>query len=180
LNAYINLTLTYLHHLDASSTSQPPPGPFPPDNVNKSLSFVTGVMFDGTPIFKQFGEVKKDVKPSYPIGSIVSATFVGANPRNSLRLEQTYAAVEKLNAEYGRWARIRDDSDWSLVFNWKRTSEILGTSEVAIAWETEDWVEPGQYRIKYYGDWKAVGGTITAVGGTITAFEGTSGEFVLT
>jgi neutral ceramidase len=173
LNAYINLTLTYLHHLDASSTSQPPPGPFPPDNVNKSLSFVTGVMFDGTPIFKQFGEVKKDVKPSYPIGSIVSATFVGANPRNSLRLEQTYAAVEKLNAEYGRWARIRDDSDWSLVFNWKRTSEILGTSEVAIAWETEDWVEPGQYRIKYYGDWKDMGGTVTG-------FEGRSGEFILT
>jgi neutral ceramidase len=173
LNAYINLTLTYLHHLGASSTSQPASGPFPPDNANKSLSFITGVVFDGTPIFKQFGDVKADVKPSYSIGSIVSATFVGANPRNSLRLEQTYTAVEKLDPEFGKWFRIKDDSDWSLIFNWKRTSEILGTSEVTIVWETEDWVEAGQYRIKYYGHWKAVGGTITA-------FEGTSGEFVLT
>jgi neutral ceramidase len=173
LNAYINLTLGYLHYLGASSTSQPLPGPFPPNNVNSSLSFNTGVMFDGTPIFKQFGEVKADVKPSYSIGSIVSATFVGANPRNSLRLEQTYAAIEKLDTEFGRWVRIRDDSDWSLIFNWRRTSEILGTSEVNIVWETEDWVEPGQYRIKYYGEWKSVGGTITG-------FEGTSGEFILT
>lgn len=170
LNAYINLTLTYLHHLGASSTSKPIPGPLPPDNVNKSLSFITGVVFDGTPMFKHFGDVKEDVKPSYSIGSLVSATFVGANPRNSLRLEQTYAAVEKLDAEHGKWSRVRDDGDWSLIFNWKRTSEIIGTSEVTIVWETEDWVEPGQYRVKYYGDWKAVGGAITS-------FEGISGEF---
>jgi neutral ceramidase len=173
LNAYIYLTLSYLHYLDASSTSQPLPGPSPPDNVNKSLSFITGVVFDGTPIFKQFGEVKTDVNPSYSIGSVVSATFTGANPRNGLRLEQTYAAIEKLDTKFGRWRRIRDDSDWSLIFNWKRTSEILGTSEVNIVWETEDWAEPGQYRIKYYGDWKSVGGTITS-------FEGRSAEFVLT
>jgi neutral ceramidase len=173
LNAYINLTLTHLHHLGACSTTQPVPGPFPPDNVNKSLSFIAGVVFDGAPLFKQFGEVKEDVEPSYSIGSVVSATFVGANPRNALHLGQTYAAIERLDPESGKWSRIRDDSDWSLIFNWKRTSEVLGTSEVTIAWETEEWVELGQYRIKYYGDWKAVGGTITA-------FEGTSGEFVLT
>ena len=173
MNAYINLTLTYLHHLGASSTSQPLPGPFPPDNVNKSLSFITGVVFDGTPLFKHFGDVKEDVRPAYPIGSVVSATFVGANPRNNLRLEQTYAAIEKLDAEVGRWVRIRDDSDWTLIYNWKRTSEVLGTSEVKIVWETEDWVEPGQYRIAYYGDSKPIGKPITA-------FEGTSGEFVLT
>jgi neutral ceramidase len=172
LNAYINLTLTYLHHLGASSTSHPAPGPFPPDNANKSLSVITGVVFDGTPIFKQFGDVKVDVKPSYPLSSVVSATFIGANPRNSLRLEQTYAAVEKLDTDFGKWSRIRDDSDWSLIFNWERTSEVLGTSEVTIVWETEDSVEPGQYRIKYYGDWKAVGGVVTS-------FEGTSGEFIL-
>jgi neutral ceramidase len=172
LNAYINLTLTHLHHLGASSTSKPTPGPSPPDNVNKSLCFITGVVFDGTPIFKQFGDVKEDVKPSYSIGSLVSATFVGANPRNSLRLGQTYAAVEKMDVEYGKWSRVRDDGDWSLIFNWKRTSEMLGTSEVTIVWETEDWVEPGQYRVKYYGDWKAVGGAITS-------FEGISGEFIV-
>ncbi|KUJ15691.1 neutral/alkaline nonlysosomal ceramidase-like protein [Mollisia scopiformis] len=173
LNAYINLTLTYLHYLSASSTSQPEPGPSPPDNVNRSLSFITGVVYDGAPLFKDFGDVKTDVKPAYSIGDIVSATFVGANPRNNLRLEQTYAAVEKLDGEFGRWTRVRDDSDWSLIFNWKKTSEILGTSEVEIVWETESWAEPGQYRIKYYGDHKSVGKPIMW-------FEGLSGEFVLT
>jgi neutral ceramidase len=173
LNAYINLTLHYLPYLGASSTSQPGPGPFPPDNINKSLSFISGVVFDGTPFFKSFGEVKEDVRPSYSIGTIVSATFVGANPRNSLRLEETYAAVEKLDPKLRRWTRVRDDSDWGLIFNWKRTSQVLGTSDVEIVWETERWAEPGQYRLKYYGDSKSVGGTITS-------FEGSSGEFVLT
>jgi neutral ceramidase len=78
-----------------------------------------------------------------------------------------------LNRQTGHWNRVRDDSDWELIFNWKKRSEILGTSEVEIVWETEGWTEAGQYRFKYYGDSKAVGGTITA-------FEGVSGQFVLT
>jgi len=173
LNAYINLTLSYLPYLSASSRSHPAPGPFPPDNVNRSLSFITGVVYDGKPLFKSYGDVKTDVNPSYPIGSAVTVTFIAANPRNNLRLEQTYAAVEKLDPATGLWTRIRDDSDWSLIFNWKKLSEVLGTSEVQIVWEAEEWVEPGQYRVKYYGDSKAVGGAITA-------FEGTSSVFVLT
>ena len=173
LNAYINLTLSYLPYLSESSTAQPPPGPLPPNNVNKSLSFITGVVFDGTPLFKSFGDVQEDTRPAYSLRDVVSATFVGANPRNNLRLEHTYAAVEKRDNNLSGWTRVRDDSDWSLIFNWKRTSELLGTSEVEIVWETGDWAEPGEYRIKYYGDSKSVGGTITA-------FEGVSAEFVLT
>ncbi|KAF4637841.1 hypothetical protein G7Y89_g256 [Cudoniella acicularis] len=173
LNAYVNLTLTYLPYLGASSKSRPAPGPLPPNNVNRSLSFITGVIFDGAPLFKEFGQVKTDVRPSYSIGSPVSVTFYGANPRNSLRLEQTYAAVERLDGASRQWKRVRDDSDWGLIFNWKRTSEILGHSEVEIVWETESFVEAGQYRIRYFGDSKAVGGKITA-------FEGVSGIFLLT
>lgn len=173
LNAYINLTLTYLPYLSATSKSSPAPGPSPPNNVNNSLSFITGVIFDGKPIFKEFGQVKTDVRPSYPIGSSVSAIFHSANPRNNLRLEQTYAAVEMLDEASGHWVKVRDDSDWGLVFNWKRTNEILGHSEVEIVWETNDTTQVGQYRLRYYGDSKAVSGQITA-------FEGTSGIFVLT
>jgi neutral ceramidase len=172
LNAYINLTLSYLPYLSSSSNSQPAPGPFPPNNVNRSLSFITGVVYDGKPLFKSYGDVLTDVKPSYAICDVVSVKFQGANPRNNLRLEQTYAAIEKLDLGTGRWGRVRDDSDWGLIFNWKKVSEILGTSEVEIVWETEEWAEAGQYRVRYYGDSKDVGGTITA-------FEGVSGEFVL-
>jgi neutral ceramidase len=174
LNAYINLTLTNLPYLASSSKTHPKPGPFPPNNVNNSLSFITGVVFDNPPIFKNFGDVKTDVRPSYAIGDIISVTFVGANPRNNLRLEDTYASVERLDPSTGLWVKVRDDSDWSIIFNWKRTSEVLGTSEVTIIWESEDSSESGQYRIHYYGDSKSVGS------GIITGFHGVSGEFVLT
>lgn len=176
LNAYINLTLIHLPSLSSSATSRPDPGPLPPNNVNNSLSFITGVVFDGTPLFKSFGEVLEDVRPAYTLGSTVTAKFVGANPRNNLRLEETYAAIEKLDPGSGMWERVRDDSDWSLIFNWRRTSEVLGISEVEVVWETgqegEGRVERGRYRCRYFGDAKAVGGMVTG-------FEGCSGEFVL-
>lgn len=172
LNAYINLTLTHLPYLAADSKMQPPTGPLPPNHVNKSLSFITGVVYDGAPLFKSFGDVKRDVELTYHAGAIVSATFVAANPRNNLRLEQTYAAVEKLDLASGVWSRVRDDSDWDLIFNWIKTSEVLGTSVVDIVWETSPSTMPGTYRLAYFGDSKAVGGTITP-------FEGRSADFVL-
>lgn len=53
---------------------------------------------------------------------------------------------------------------------------MLATSEVEITWETdrepEGELEPGVYRIRYYGDWKSIGGTITE-------FEGVTGAFTL-
>lgn len=149
--------------------------PYPPDNSNRSLSFITGVVRDGTPVFRSFGDVKTDVEKKYAVGDVVRATFVGANPRNNLRLEQNYAVVEKLVIDKGvikRWGVVRDDSDWSLIFNWKRTSDVLATSEVEIVWETEDHAKPGTYRIRYYGDSKSLSGKITS-------FEGVSGQFRL-
>lgn len=110
----------------------------------------------------------------------MTAKFVGANPRNNLRLERSYAVVEKLTTASGSrdettdtWEVVRDDRDWYLVFRWHRTSEILGTSEVEITWETTDpWAEPGRYRLRYFGDAKNLVGAITE-------FEGVSGEFEL-
>jgi neutral ceramidase len=122
----------------------------------------------------------------YRKGEQVQVVFVGANPRNNLRLEGTFAAVERLamlnnsnkeddapQQQQQAWARVRDDGDWSLVYHWRRTSEILGTSEVEIVWETEDWAKPGVYRIRYYGDAKSL------LGGNIQAFEGVSSAFTL-
>jgi neutral ceramidase len=173
LNAYINVSLSYLPYLASTSIATPPgTGPLPPDNANVSLCFIPGVIYDHAPFFKSYGDIKSDVNPAYTIGSAVHVTFVGANPRNNLRLEGTYAAVEKFDMWTRRWTRVRDDSDWSLVFNWRKMSEIMGTSEVEIVWETEKSAEPGEYRIRYYGDSKAIGGEITP-------FEGLSRAFVL-
>ena len=196
LNAHINLTTTYLAYLHSESKSNdsPPPGPSPPNYVNTSLNFITGVIMDNPPLFKLFGDVLTDVKPFYTAGSTVKVTFVGANPRNNLRLEDTYVAVERFEASAstepqqplqgsdnnrggelspGQWTRVRDDSDWSLIFRWKRTSTVLGTSEVEVTWEIEEGTPSGTYRIHYFGASKAL------VGGQITEFEGASGGFVL-
>ncbi|CAK1356939.1 unnamed protein product [Cercospora beticola] len=208
LPAYINLTLDALPHLGASTNGLPqlPPGPDPPIFVNKSLSFITPVVIDRAGILKDFGQVLQDVEPVYSAGNTISAKFVGANPRNNFRLGQNFAVVEKANENTATWEEFRNDEDWSLVYEWKRTSTVLGTSEVTISWETKwetgQWREDGinqleqeksakdshtelmpredprpdlqgRYRLRYYGDAKALGGKITP-------FDGTSGEFTIT
>ena len=170
LNAYINLTLSYLPYLHSKTTTTPPPGPSPPININSSLSFITGVAYDRAPFFSSFGSILTDVLPTYATGSTATATFVGANPRNNLHLESTYASVEKL-VKPGRWIRVRDDADWSVVFRWTRVSSVLGTSEVDLSWEIESGVGEGAYRFRYFGEAK------TPVTGRIVSFEGVSGAF---
>jgi neutral ceramidase len=199
LAAYINVTLSWIPSLGSSSTIKPPLGPEPPDNTNRSLSFIPSVIRDAPPFFKNFGNIVQDVTEVnggiYEKGEAVTAKFVGANPRNNLRLGGSYAVVEKLVSstttvntttarneaepgvpeEFGReqWQVVRDDSDWHLVFRWRRVSELLATSEVNITWETVDpWAEAGEYRFRYFGDAKSLGGTITP-------FEGVSGTFRL-
>jgi neutral ceramidase len=102
---------------------------------------------------------------------VVSATFVGANPRNNLRLEGTFAAVEKLGSDGETWTQVLSDNDWRLVYSWKRTNAVLGYSEVTITWETGDEDTTGTYRIKYYGDSKPLIGSIKAFTGTTEAFK---------
>ena len=169
LNAHINLTTRYLPYLHSHNTAEPEPGPRPPIHTDKSLSFITGVVYDRAPFFKSFGDVLEDVKPINTRGETVKVTFVGANPRNDLRLEDTYVAVEQL---VGRtWEKVRDDADWDLLFRWRRTSSVLGTSEVQVEWETTEATYQGRYRIRYWGASK------TPVTGSIEQFEGRSGDF---
>jgi neutral ceramidase len=176
LAAYINLTLTYLPYLGSdeqkSKLSVLPPGPSPPINTNNSLSFIRGVIVDNPGFFKKFGQMLSSPDPAkqHVPGEVVSATFVGANPRNNFRLEQTFAAVELFNETLKAWVEVRDDKDWFLVYRWKRVSTALGTSEVTLEWEIEDDVVTGLYRFQYHGDSKSLTGNIEA-------FEGTSGVF---
>jgi neutral ceramidase len=91
---------------------------------------------DRAPLFRTFGSIIDNVAAHYIAGDTIVARFVGANPRNNLRLEGTFAAVEKLVPGTRRWERIRSDRDWSLVYAWTRSSTALGTSIVEIRWET--------------------------------------------
>ncbi|KAL2131715.1 hypothetical protein VTI74DRAFT_4706 [Chaetomium olivicolor] len=171
LPAYINLTLRGLPYLAPDAQGSPPPGPTPPDNRAKSLSFITGVVQDNAPIGKSFGQVLKQPAASSPRGSVVTATFQAANPRNNLRLEGTYAAVEKLGSDGKTWTRVLSDDDWRLVYTWKRTDFVLGYSEVTITWESDAKLDgPGTYRIRYYGDAKPLIGKVKAFEGVTNAF----------
>ncbi|MCJ1477047.1 hypothetical protein MMC13_005718 [Lambiella insularis] len=173
LNAYINLTLAYLPYLSSQPPSMPlPAGPFPPNHVNSSLSFIRSVLFDRPPFFKSFGDTLVETPLNVAPGTTVTATFVGANPRNDLRLEKSYALVEKLLD--GTWVMEKDDSDWDLIFEWRRTSSVLGTSEVDITWQVPDMADAGtSYRLKYCGAAKTVGS------GEIVQFEGMSRLFIV-
>lgn len=172
LYAYINLTVSNIQYLAPGATGAPAVGPSPPDNRDNSLDFITEVLEDNAPIGSSFGDCTVQPAATYAAGAVINATFVGANPRNNLRLEGTFTAVEKYDG--GVWTQVRDDSDWFLVYTWTRTNFVLGYSEVVISWESEADAEPGTYRIKYYGDSKFL------LGGGITAFVGTSQNFTLT
>ncbi|KAA6411408.1 MAG: Neutral alkaline nonlysosomal ceramidase [Lasallia pustulata] len=158
-----------------SPTSAPPrpatpPRPLPPIYINSSLNFITGVAFDRAPFFTSFGDVLVDTAVAYPPGAVASAVFVGANPRNDLRLEGTYAAVEKY-VRPGVWVPHKDDRDWELVFRWTRTSSVLATSEVEVRWEIAGGTEEAIYRLRYFGESKA------PVTGEVVGFEGASRVF---
>lgn len=168
LEAYIYLSTSNIKYLAANSTTAPDPGPTPPDNREDSLDLISPVVFDGTNIGQSFGQVTTQPSASYARGAIINTTFVGANPRNNLRLEGTFAAVEQLTN--GNWTTVRDDSDWFLVYTWTRVNSLIGTSSVVLSWETESYAEPGTYRMRYNGDHKNILGTITAFTGVSNSF----------
>ncbi|KAI5258140.1 Neutral/alkaline nonlysosomal ceramidase [Aureobasidium subglaciale] len=218
LAAYINLTLARLPYLSRSSISNSPllppshptlpillPGPSPPIHTNSSLSFISPVVFDRPPLFKSFGDCIKTPSPRYVISSspIIQASFIAANPRNNLRLGATFASIEKYSSQ-GTWQKVRDDQDWSLVFEWERTSTTVGTSQVVISWELGweigDWGRVDEDKKLEKGDAELelelqkrehvvetlkgryrirYFGDSKGIGGGITGFEGVSGEFEL-
>ncbi|KZT18588.1 hypothetical protein NEOLEDRAFT_1079801, partial [Neolentinus lepideus HHB14362 ss-1] len=51
---------------------------------------------------------------------------------NNLRLEQTFLTVDKLSGS--EWSTYRTDSHPSTIYQWERTSTVLGTSTVNISW----------------------------------------------
>ncbi|KAF7354597.1 Neutral ceramidase [Mycena sanguinolenta] len=158
-----------------SSRTRPPARPnrtpLPPELQSDAISLQTPVVFDAAPIGKSFGQVLIDVaKTPYSVNQTVSAQFVGANPRNNLRLEGTFLSVDHLvnNA----WTPVRSDSHPSTTYQWTRVSTILGTSSVNVNWTIEAGTPAGTYRLRYFGDSKPLIGSISA-------FTGTSGNFTV-
>ncbi|KAF4550315.1 Hypothetical protein D9617_17g045820 [Elsinoe fawcettii] len=153
LAAYLELTsklVPYLsqHSITDQNSLVPPtspslptldPGPPPPIHTNVSLSFINPVIRDSPGFFKRFGDVVHNPGKTYVLQMdkpfSVEATFIAANPRNNVRLEESFVAVERFNEHTGVWSLYRDDSDWSTVLEWERTNTIVGTSTAKVRWE---------------------------------------------
>ncbi|KAL1940348.1 hypothetical protein VTO73DRAFT_8920 [Trametes versicolor] len=172
LDSYIDKYSSLVSFLSPSATGQPASDPAPPEQTSKAISLQTGVVFDAAGIGRNFGDVLTDVRTSspYTAGQAVIATFVGANPRNNLRLEQTFLSVDQL--VNGQWKAVRSDSHPSTTYQWTRTSTIIGTSTVNITWVIEDNTPSGTYRLTYFGDSKPLIGDISP-------FVGHSSNFTL-
>lgn len=177
LPAYIARSTEILPYLGDTAPSTPlTPGPTPPDNRKKSLNFNGPVVYDTPGIGKKFGAVIMQPQGSYAAAggnTIARVVFVGANPRNNFRLEGTFAAVQKQEGSApSGWRTVKDDSNWDLVYEWRRLDTVLGTSQVTLSWEVPADTPAGTYRFLYNGDSKGVGG--------IKSFSGTSASFTVT
>lgn len=172
LEAYQDIFSKLVPYLaDTPPSSAPHSDAAPPDQSGSYISLQTPVVFDTAPSGKTFGAVLTDVSKSYNVGQTASAQFVGANPRNNLRLGGTFLTVDVLNGN--TWSTIRTDAHPSTTYQWLRTSTILGTSSVTVNWTIEAGTPSGTYRLTYNGDSK------TPVIGTINTFKGISSNFTV-
>ncbi|KAF8169047.1 Neutral/alkaline nonlysosomal ceramidase [Mycena galopus ATCC 62051] len=171
LDAYIEKYSSLVPFLADTPTGTPATDAAPPELQSVAISLQTGVVFDAPPIGKSFGAVLVDVlKTPYSAGDTVTAQFVGADPRNNLRLEGTFLYVDQLKSNV--WTPVRSDSHPSTTFQWTRVSTILATSNVNVNWTIEAGTPAGTYRLRYFGDSKPLIGSISS-------FTGTSGNFTV-
>ncbi|KAF7316474.1 Neutral ceramidase [Mycena indigotica] len=170
LEAYIDKYTSLVPFLADSPSGTPASDAAPPALQSSAISLQTGVVFDAAPIGKSFGNVLVDAAKTYTAGQTVSVQFVGATPRNNLRLEGTFLSVQQLAS--GAWKAVRSDSHPSTTYQWVRVNTILGTSTVTLNWTIEAGTPAGTYRIQYFGDSKPLIGSISA-------FTGTSGNFTV-
>lgn len=170
LEAYIDKYTSLVPYLGPSASGAPQSDPAPEDQTSKAISLQTAVIFDAAPIGKKFGAVVQDVNTgtTYRAGAKVSAKFVGANPRNNLRLDSTFLTVDRLDS--GVWKPVKSDSHPSTVYEWKRDNTILGTSTVTISWTIESGTPAGTYRLSYFGDSKPFIGKISSFSGVSSSF----------
>jgi neutral ceramidase len=145
------------------------PGPSPPDLESSQLSFLPGVIVDGTEFGKDFGDVITDVKSSYTTGSRVSVVFQSACPRNDLRTEDTFLAVQQQDSS-GQWQTVAVDGDWETRFRWYRHHTISDRSYAEITWDIPSDATPGKYRIQHYGNHRNILQHISSFRGTSSTF----------
>ncbi|ONK62138.1 uncharacterized protein A4U43_C07F740 [Asparagus officinalis] len=148
-----------------------PPGPQPPDLLDKQISLLPPVIVDATPFGVKFGDISTDIpqNSTFSRGSIVTATFWSACPRNDLFTEGTFALVEFLEGR-DTWVPAYDDDDFCVRFKWSRPSKFSTRSHATIEWRIPETAVLGVYRIRHFGASKSLLGSIKHFTGASSAF----------
>ena len=109
LEAYLKQYAMLASHL-ANKRPLQSLGPNPPNLLSRQLSFKTGVLVDGAPFGKKFGDPVYNAKPSYFRGGQVYVSFIAGHPRNDLQMEKSYLLVERFDGN--QWAIVATDASW--------------------------------------------------------------------
>jgi len=143
-----------------------PNGPSPPNLLKDQISLVNGVVFDRPPIGKSFGDCVVHPYPLVYPNETAYATFVSGHPRNNLMTESTFTAVEKQEGD--EWVIYRTDAHFDTFFSWKRTTS--SQSEVNVLWEVPADTPGGVFRLRHFGYYKNIDGSVHPYNGTTRSF----------
>ncbi|XP_070539276.1 putative neutral ceramidase C [Ptychodera flava] len=95
-----------------------PSGPNPPNFYKDGILW--GIQF---PVFiddnddNDFGTVLRQPEATYNAGDRVNVSFQAGNPRNDLKLEDTYLEVRRATEQFD-WEVVYTDADWCTRFYW--------------------------------------------------------------
>ncbi|XP_017484039.1 PREDICTED: neutral ceramidase-like [Rhagoletis zephyria] len=110
-NTYSNYVTTFeeyqLQRYEGGSTL------FGPHTLDLTLK--PPVLFDMPLGGLAFGAVLTEPLEHYYAGSRVKVRFVGANPRNNMRLEETFLKVERLASNGSSWQLAATDANWETM-----------------------------------------------------------------
>ncbi|KAG6584494.1 Neutral ceramidase [Phytophthora cinnamomi] len=155
----------------ADSSVQLDVGPTPLQLDRSSLiTLQTGVVFDSSPLLYSFSYVRTQPSSSYAVGSVASAVFAGAHPKNALTLVSSFCDVQKLGSS-GSYSTVMTDAHWDLRYHWERylVAESKNTCEWNIRKGGSTSVA-GTYRFVHRGYSKSLLGALTAYTATSNTF----------
>lgn len=111
-------------------------------------------------------------------GDEISTEFVAGHPRNNLRLQESYAYIERQLAT-GEWEVVVEDRDPGLIYFWNARIQPPVAAESPISsdgtgearWRVPRNTQPGTYRVRTVGS--------SRTSGQLSAYEGISDSFAI-
>jgi neutral ceramidase len=126
------------------------------------------------------GTVVSDVPETAEAGQTVVAEFVAGHPRNDLRIQSSYAYVERQRDD-GEWEVIATDRNPELIYDWRPLlpsplpidPPVIGPSTGAVIWQIPANTPAGTYRLRHEG------AAQTAALVPAQEYSGTSSQFTI-